>query len=611
MPCSTPYACVSDEHYYPTVLAAHGFSEETTCAGNAMHVDWARAPPNTGSPFTYWMKVCIRMPLSACNESQRITSNRHARGLGARASQHRPPLHPLDEGGGCDSQSTYRFPGSGNTVGTDSELRRAGLLCMPHRKHRKPPVRAALEHLNDMHRPLALQDANLDTFNVVRDQLGKCPFADAIRCAVSPASAPLIMSESTGPCFPSEANMCFHSCCPDTCDTRLTFLHLHTLPQQRQPAGQLRDGFQPAPFHLPDGAAAALHAALQPQIRGNGAPARTVSLPCAAASYPAKPDFHSGLCGLEPLCSPPTRCTSTAALTGWRPEQMLSMPCPPSAQPLNADKAVHVCRRSAPCFPGSGGPPRAIWCSRRSLTRASRRGCWRSGGQMSGGRRKPEAGCRPGCGGCRAWCPAAAARRTRRRRRRPVCHRRRRERECFTAGGGLAALLMPYAQTPCGAVCATLHCYVGPRSHHENCNMMLVSDERLNEFGCRDMAESVYSTVTTPVNFNQSTSKLDCSSPYCWAPLHRRFLWMLLLLCLHWQCAACIAGNVERRSLLAYRSKEAADAATAALTTKGRRCYLPVTSDHPRSDPCCSPIRAHTATAISELYVMHKYGFWL
>ena len=47
---------MSDEHYYPTVLAAAGLSNETTCAGNAMHVDWARAPGN-GSPFTYWMKV--------------------------------------------------------------------------------------------------------------------------------------------------------------------------------------------------------------------------------------------------------------------------------------------------------------------------------------------------------------------------------------------------------------------------------------------------------------------------------------------------------------------------------------------------------------------------
>lgn len=54
--CSKPYPCVSDEHYYPTVLAANGFSNETTCAGNAMHVDWLRAPGN-GSPFTYWMKV--------------------------------------------------------------------------------------------------------------------------------------------------------------------------------------------------------------------------------------------------------------------------------------------------------------------------------------------------------------------------------------------------------------------------------------------------------------------------------------------------------------------------------------------------------------------------
>jgi hypothetical protein len=54
--CSKPYPCVSDEHYYPTVLAAAGLSNETTCAGNAMHVDWARAPGN-GSPFTYWMKV--------------------------------------------------------------------------------------------------------------------------------------------------------------------------------------------------------------------------------------------------------------------------------------------------------------------------------------------------------------------------------------------------------------------------------------------------------------------------------------------------------------------------------------------------------------------------
>ena len=56
LPCSKPYPCVSDEHYYATVLAAAGLSNETTCAGNAMHVDWARAPGN-GSPFTYWMKV--------------------------------------------------------------------------------------------------------------------------------------------------------------------------------------------------------------------------------------------------------------------------------------------------------------------------------------------------------------------------------------------------------------------------------------------------------------------------------------------------------------------------------------------------------------------------
>lgn len=76
-------------------------------------------------------------------------------------------------------------------------LRHAGLPCML-----KPSVRAAWEYFNDMHRPLALQDANLDTFNTVRDQLGKCPFADAIRCAVSrnplTASAPMKMSERTG-----------------------------------------------------------------------------------------------------------------------------------------------------------------------------------------------------------------------------------------------------------------------------------------------------------------------------------------------------------------------------------------------------------------------------
>jgi Core-2/I-Branching enzyme len=56
LPCSKPYPCVSDEHYFATVVAAAGRSNETTCAGNAMHVDWARAP-GTGSPFTYWMKV--------------------------------------------------------------------------------------------------------------------------------------------------------------------------------------------------------------------------------------------------------------------------------------------------------------------------------------------------------------------------------------------------------------------------------------------------------------------------------------------------------------------------------------------------------------------------
>ena len=43
------------------MVAAAGLSNETTCAGNAMHVDWARAPGN-GSPFTYWMKVGYRGP---------------------------------------------------------------------------------------------------------------------------------------------------------------------------------------------------------------------------------------------------------------------------------------------------------------------------------------------------------------------------------------------------------------------------------------------------------------------------------------------------------------------------------------------------------------------
>lgn len=90
---SEPYPCVSDEHYYPTVLAAAGFSDETTCAGNAMHVDWARAPGN-GSPFTYWMKV--RRPQATGKNNLSVFGHVPA-ACGSCASGSRQPPHLLDK----------------------------------------------------------------------------------------------------------------------------------------------------------------------------------------------------------------------------------------------------------------------------------------------------------------------------------------------------------------------------------------------------------------------------------------------------------------------------------------------------------------------------------
>eukprot|EP00208_Stichococcus_sp_RCC1054_P002801 CAMPEP_0206137708 /NCGR_PEP_ID=MMETSP1473-20131121/2776_1 /ASSEMBLY_ACC=CAM_ASM_001109 /TAXON_ID=1461547 /ORGANISM="Stichococcus sp, Strain RCC1054" /LENGTH=539 /DNA_ID=CAMNT_0053530909 /DNA_START=217 /DNA_END=1833 /DNA_ORIENTATION=- len=51
-----PYWCISDERYYPTVLAAAGLSNQTSCAGNAMFVDWAHKKWDSPSPVTFYQK---------------------------------------------------------------------------------------------------------------------------------------------------------------------------------------------------------------------------------------------------------------------------------------------------------------------------------------------------------------------------------------------------------------------------------------------------------------------------------------------------------------------------------------------------------------------------
>ena len=63
LPCRLPWTCLSEEHYHPVVLAVAGASEETSCRGNALHVDWGRAGPTAAHPFMYGPQV--RCPLSS------------------------------------------------------------------------------------------------------------------------------------------------------------------------------------------------------------------------------------------------------------------------------------------------------------------------------------------------------------------------------------------------------------------------------------------------------------------------------------------------------------------------------------------------------------------
>lgn len=45
--------CFSDEHYFGTLLAAHGRDQETDCEGEITHVDWSRSEPMSGHPYAY------------------------------------------------------------------------------------------------------------------------------------------------------------------------------------------------------------------------------------------------------------------------------------------------------------------------------------------------------------------------------------------------------------------------------------------------------------------------------------------------------------------------------------------------------------------------------
>ncbi len=131
LPCSKWYSCVSDEHYLPTVLAAAGLGNETTCFGNAMHVDWRRSP-TPSSPYTYWQKVW--------------------------SGRHPCMMLPAE----LDSNARQGL------IRNETASRKACPWRCPH-------------HLEALH-ACCVQDANLETFDEVRGQLGKCPFDDAIRC---------------------------------------------------------------------------------------------------------------------------------------------------------------------------------------------------------------------------------------------------------------------------------------------------------------------------------------------------------------------------------------------------------------------------------------------
>lgn len=47
------YPCVSDEHYFATVVAFAGRGHETTCNSNVMHVSWKGQKEH---PRTYYME---------------------------------------------------------------------------------------------------------------------------------------------------------------------------------------------------------------------------------------------------------------------------------------------------------------------------------------------------------------------------------------------------------------------------------------------------------------------------------------------------------------------------------------------------------------------------
>jgi len=147
-PCRLPYPCISDERYFPTVLAAAGLGNQTTCSGNGVHTDWGRPRAQTWSPFTYWMSVSRQF-------------SRHFR-LPARPRT-RCMLSPAGSPPAVSAPSVPWPRALPYAITQFNECCLAG-WCV-----------------NVKLTPCPLQDTNISAINTIRSQAGACPYESAMR----------------------------------------------------------------------------------------------------------------------------------------------------------------------------------------------------------------------------------------------------------------------------------------------------------------------------------------------------------------------------------------------------------------------------------------------
>ena len=72
--CRQWYACITSEHYFPSVLALYGRADQTDCMGHAVAADWSSLTVHPKIYAEEEVTASLCAPFGGCHPSTRIDS---------------------------------------------------------------------------------------------------------------------------------------------------------------------------------------------------------------------------------------------------------------------------------------------------------------------------------------------------------------------------------------------------------------------------------------------------------------------------------------------------------------------------------------------------------